>query len=119
MAVPVWHDSITLAEQTDIERIQKSASYIILGKCDVSYGEAMRSLGLESLKSRRDKLCIKFGRKAEKHHKFQNWFKPTVVSKNTRLEKPKYCSVLAKHSRFDKSPLSSLTKRLNTYYIKK
>ena len=119
LAVPVWHDSITLAEQTDIERIQKSASYIILGECDVSYGEAMRSLGLESLKSRRDKLCIKFGRKAEKHHKFQNWFKPTVVSKNTRLEKPKYCSVLAKHSRFDKSPLSSLTKRLNTYYIKK
>ena len=119
LAVPVWHDSITLAEQTDIERIQKSATYIILGECYVSYREALKSLGMETLKSRRDKLCLKFGRKAEKHQKFQRWFKPAVFSKNTRQEKPKYCSVLAKHSRFEKSPLASLTKRLNALYIKK
>ena len=52
LAVPVWHDSITLAEQTDIERIQKSATYIILGECYVSYREALKSLGMETLKSR-------------------------------------------------------------------
>ena len=119
LAVPVWHDSITLAEQTDIERIQKSATCIILGDTYVSYREALKSLGIDSLKSRRDKLCLKFGKKAEKHQKFQKWFKPAASAKNTRIKKPKYCSVLAKHSRFDKSPLSSLTKRLNAMYMKK
>ena len=118
LAVPVWHDSITLTEQIDIERIQRSATCIILGECYVSYREALKSLGLESLKIRRDKLCLKFGKKAEKHQKFQKWFKPAQASKNTRREKPKYCSVLAKHSRFEKSPISSLTKRLNSMYKK-
>ena len=30
-AVPVWHSSITNEERIDLERIQKSACYIILG----------------------------------------------------------------------------------------
>ena len=32
LAVPVWHSGITLIEQVDIERIQKSAAHIILGR---------------------------------------------------------------------------------------
>ena len=117
MAVPVWHSGSTLNEQLDIERIQKSAAHIILGEYYISYKEALTTLGIDTLKNRREKLCLKFGKKAEKHDKFQNWFKPAVYRNNTRQDKFKYCGVLAQHSRFEKSPLSFLTRRLNDHYI--
>ena len=117
--MPAWHSGITLAEQIEIERIQKSAAHIILGERYESYKDALTTLGLDTLKSRRDKLSLKFGGKAEKHEKFRNWFKLAVHPKNTRQEKYKYCAVHAKHTRFRKSPLSYLTIRLNEHYIKR
>ena len=107
------------SEKIDIERIQKSAAYIILGEDYVSYRDALKCLGLDSLFNRREKLCLKFALKAEKNLKFGKWFRPAVHLQNTRQEKLKYCSVLTKHSRFRKSPLPFLTDRLNEFYIKK
>ena len=116
--MPVWHSGITRAEQIDIERIQKSAAHIILGDEYVSYIQALKKLGLDSLLVRRDILCLKFAKKAESHAKFERWFKPTVNTRNTRLQKPKYCSALTRHSRFRKSPLPYLTEVLNQFYRK-
>ena len=116
LAVPVWHSGITLSEQVDIERIQKSAAHIILGDHYLTYKDALITLGLESLKCRREKLCLKFGLKAENHSKFQKWFKPAVYRKNTRQDKVKYREVLAFHTRFRKSPLTYLTSMLNEFY---
>ena len=118
LAVPVWHSGITKAEQIEIERIQKSAAHIILGDGYVSYRQALNYLGLDSLLVRREMLCLKFAKKAERHTKFEKWFKPTVNTRNTRLIKPKYCSALTRHSRFRKSPLPFLTEVLNEYYRK-
>ena len=89
LAVPAWHSGITLAEQIKIERIQKSAAHIILGDSYESYKDALTSLGLDTLKFRRDKLSLKFGSKAKKHEKFWNWFKPAVHPQNTRHDKYK------------------------------
>ena len=119
LAVPAWHGAITLSDQLDIERVQKSAAHIILGDRYVSYKEALKSLNLESLLFRRDKLCLNFAKKAEKHNKFSKWFKVSTNKPNTRQEKKKYCDVVAMHSRFEKSPLSYLTRILNEHYIKK
>ena len=119
LAVPVWHSGITQEERIDIERIQKSAAHIILGEEYVSYRLALNHLGLESLLDRREKLCLKFAKKAEKHHKFGSWFKPTVNVRNTRLLKQKYCSAFTRHSRFRKSPLPFLTEVLNEFYRQK
>ena len=116
LAVPAWHGAITQVERMDIERIQKSAAHIILGERYISYRQALRTLNLQSLQSRRDKLCLNFVKKAEKHTKFQKWFKPAHYSQDTRQEKFKYCKVQAKHNRFEKSPLSFLTKMLNAYH---
>ena len=116
LAVPAWQSGLTQAEKIDIERIQKCACHIILGSDYISYKSALKNLGLDSLESRRVKLTLKFGLKSEKHEKFQNWFKPATKMYNTRLEKFKYCSVKAKHTRFEKSPLSLLTKLLNFHY---
>ena len=116
LAVPAWHGAITLVEQNDIERVQRSVAYIILGDNYLSYKDALKYLGLDSLNNRRDKLCLKFGRKAEKHEKFRKWFKPATYKQFTRQAKLKYCGVVSKHTRFEKSPLSFLTRMLNQFY---
>ena len=119
LAAPAWHGAITMEERTNLERIQKSAAHIILGEDYLSYKCAPKALNLDSLENRRDKLCLNFVRKAEKHQKFQKWFKPRVCNQNTRQEKTKYFPVKAKHSRLDKSPISVLTMILNKYHRRK
>ena len=116
LAAHAWQGGLTQVEKQDIERIQKSACHIILGHEYESYRSALKLLGLESLESRRIKLSLKFGIKSEKHHKFKNWFKPSVKVCNTRQELLKYCDVKANHTRFEKSPLSFLTRLLNMHY---
>ena len=118
LAVPAWQSAISQVEKQDLERIQKSACHIIIGKNYTSYKNALEVLKLETLESRRIKLSLKFGLKAENHPKFKYWFKHSEVNHKTRLDKPKYCSVRANHTRFAKSPISYLTKLLNTYHSK-
>jgi hypothetical protein len=67
LAVPAWHGAISQGVRNEIERVQKAAHHIVLGECYLLYKSALRSTG--KLKSRRDKLCVKFARKAEKHQK--------------------------------------------------
>ena len=119
LAVPVWHGGITQAEHHDIERVQRSVCHIILGSEYVSYKNAMQKLSLQSLYERRDKLCLKFAKKCEKHAKHTKWFKLSGNNINTRGEKTKYCDVRAQHSRFKNSPLGFLTNLLNEHYSKK
>ena len=63
LAAPAWQGAITQAERLDIERIQKSALYIILAEEYESYKLALKKLDLDDLESRRYKLCLKFGKK--------------------------------------------------------
>ena len=79
---------------------------------------ALNYLCLEPLKVRRDKLCLKFAKKAEIHPKHRNWFKLNKNTANTRQYKSKYMEVSAKHKRFKTSPLSCLTNILNNHYNK-
>ena len=112
-AVPVWHSSITNEERINLERIQKSACYIILRDQYYSYTSALKKLGMETLYSRRNKLCKKFARKSIKNDKFCNWFKVNTKVSCTRTQQTKYCKVYSRTVRFDKSPISYLTSILN------
>ena len=116
MAVPAWHGAITLAEQFDIEIIQKSVAHIILGHDYVSYREALKTFNLESLRDRRGRLCLNFALKIEKDEHFKKWFKLTDPKPDTRQSIFKYYDVNAKHSRFKKSPLGLLTRIINEHY---
>ena len=116
---PAWQGSITQAERNALERVQKCACYIILGNQYSSYKNALKSLNLETLESRRRKLSLKFAIKASKHSKFKAWFKPSEYNINTRQEKSKFCDVKSNHVRFEKSALSYLTKLLNEHHKKK
>ena len=57
----------------NIERVQKKFS----GEDYSSYRLALQLLNLDSLESLRNKLCLNFTKKAEKHSKFKCWFKLT------------------------------------------
>ena len=59
-AAPLWHSSITVADSSKIERIQKRALRIILGGDYTSYNDALENLKIPSMHQRREKLCLKF-----------------------------------------------------------
>ena len=73
-STPVWTSGLTLAEENQIERIQKAAFAIILGKEYSSYAKALKQLTRSTLTDRRTELNLKFAKKCLKSDKFQHWF---------------------------------------------
>ena len=80
-AAVVWHPGLTQNNISDIERVQKSALAIILGKDYTSYENALILLNLEKLTTRREKLCLNFARKTAKIH--SHWYKEDTKIFNT------------------------------------
>ena len=69
--MPVWRSSITAYENNNIKRVQKMAGYLIPGEKYKSYCKALEMASLDTLESRRTRLCLDFARKAEKSKKNQ------------------------------------------------
>ena len=82
----VWHAGLTQINTADIERVQKTACAIILGKQYTSYQSALASLGLDSLDARRNALSSKFAKKAFKSPKYSSWFVEDANPTNTRRQ---------------------------------
>ena len=111
-AVPVWNSSLTGNDIASLERIQKIALHVILGEQYQSYSAALKTTGLIKLSERRKKICLKFAKRALNNTKFSKWFKPNPRAQK-RLKQQKLCPVIARTERFEKSPISYLTKLLN------
>ena len=60
LAVPVWQPALTNHDRAQIERVQKTALSIILGKNYGSYRNALHIMEMETLEDRRKSLCLKF-----------------------------------------------------------
>ena len=60
----VWHTSLTEANKQDIERVQKTATKIILKNKYITYNKSLEDLSLDSLDVRRNKLCKDFALKS-------------------------------------------------------
>ena len=127
LAVSVWVPGLTLAENYQIERVQKCALYVIMGDSYNGYDETLIALEVEKLSGRRSKLCLKFAKRAEKHPKYQNWFvpadefiPPTVTTRSDKtFVETKYKPVPTRTDRYKGSPLPFLTDILNEYYVRK
>ena len=52
----VWHRNHTCENETDLERVQKSAFRLVLGNRYISYKNTIDILGMETLKDRRETL---------------------------------------------------------------
>ena len=59
----VWHSSLTQENSEDLERVQKCAARIIMGNEYKNYEDALQKISLDTLKERRNTLCINFARK--------------------------------------------------------
>ena len=62
----VWHSSLTKENAEDLERVQKAALRIIIGKECMNYDDALLKADMESLEDRREKLCKNFAEKSIK-----------------------------------------------------
>ena len=69
-----WHSSLTQEQSDDIERVQRTALKVILGKEYTDYQSSLNKCGLESLYSRREKRCLTFGLRSLKHPKHKLMF---------------------------------------------
>ena len=116
----VWHSSLTKKNEGDIERVQRSALKVILKDRYKSYKDALNTLGLQTLKDRRDYLCLKFAKGCLKIEKFKKFF-PT----NSKLHKmstrhiEKFALKKGSSSRYVNSAIPSMIRQLNDYESKK
>ena len=111
MALHVWVGSVTTGESNTIERVQKTALKLILGHKYKGYDQALEVLNLDSLITRREKLCLKFAKKCTKNPRFAHWF-PKRKSTNTRY-KEVYLKPRANTKRYQKSSIPYLIDILN------
>ena len=115
MACPVWTAGLTAQDSNSLERVQKTALAIIRGENHTSYRDALDYFNIQTLESRREKLCLKFALKASKSQKFASWFSKNDQEVNTRSEKPTFKNPKSRTKRFRKSPIPYLTNLLNSH----
>ena len=116
--MPVWSAGLTSDDIIALERVQKTACAIILGRAYTGYEDALEQLGLGTLEARRIDLCRKFARKASENKKYQHWFVESdaaaqEIKTRSRKQLNKYKDVKFRTDRFRDSPLPYLTSLLN------
>ena len=119
MACPVWNGAITQVEVSGLERVQRTALAIIRGVNHTSYKEALEYFKIDSLKARREALCLKFAIRAYRNPKFTKWFPPNESTMNTRSQTRQLQPIRSRTARFGKSPIPYLNELLNTHLMKK
>ena len=82
----VWSSSLTQENINDLERVQKSAVRIIIGKPYESYTEALKDLNIRRLFERRDLICLKFAKTSLRLENFKKLFpvKKTIHDMETK-----------------------------------
>ena len=115
-AAPAWHPGLTIDHSNKIERLQKRALRLILGPLYQSYEEALRHTNLESLKDRRNRLCLKFAESLAKDDRFRLWLPPLrqdMRSRTLRRANP-YQPIRCRTDRYKKSPIPFFVSLLNS-----
>ena len=116
----VWHSSLTLRNRKDLERVQKVAVRVIMGKNYSNYKTGLKVLKLDTLEKRREMLCLRFAKNCTQNEKMKSLF-PLNNSKHimkTRKHK-KYKTNKQNTKRFKKSALPYMRKLLNNECEKK
>ena len=110
----VWNSSLTVENEDDSERIQKIAFKIILKDNYINYQNALNILELDTLKERRDQLCLQFAKKCLSNEKMKNLFPPNNRSHMMKPRNYENFQVLhANTVRMKKSPVIFMQTLLN------
>ena len=111
----VWHSSITQAETSEIERVQKVALRIILGGEYEDYKKALNISGLQTLSDRRIALCKQFAKNCTKSSKMSHIFPLNQHTVNTRNPE-KYFVSPASTGRLANSAIPYMQRLLNAMW---
>ena len=119
----VWHFDITQEEKSDLERVQKVATKIILQDRYTEYNQALSLLNMEPLGARRDRLCLNFAKKCLKHKNTKDMFPlhtgPLHTGPDPLLRNPpKYEVQFASTGRLMNSTIPQLQRALNRDALK-
>ena len=109
----VWHYSITEEEKSDIERVQKVACKVILQDRYTDYESALKTLNLQSLSERRDKLCLRFAKKCLKFDQTKDMFPLNPPNQLNLRDYEKYQVKFASTNRLLNSAIPQLQRALN------
>ena len=64
----VCNENLSKQNEKELERVQKVAVKLLSGKYEL-YSEALKSIGIKTLKERRNMLCNRFAKKCAKKTK--------------------------------------------------
>ena len=110
----VWHSGLTQENSEDLERVQKSALKVILKESYKNYSNALNILELESLKDRREFLCLQFAKNNLKNDKIKYFFpKNTKVHQMDTRNKEIFNVNNANTARLQQSPIIYMQNLLN------
>ena len=91
----VWHSTLTVHQNNDIERVQKLCLKIILGPKYENYEHSLKISGLDKLSDRRESRCLKFGLKSLLHPLHSKMFpvNPHVLKGTSAVPKKEHFRV--------------------------
>ena len=112
----VWHSSLTQENSEDLERVQKAAVRIILGKkYPENYEQALVRADLEPLKDRRVKLCKEFAKKCLQNERTEHIFKKNKTKHKMKTKKSNIYKINhANTKRFQNSAIIYMQNLLNS-----
>ena len=116
----VWHSSLTKKDSRDLERVQKAALKVILGEKYQNYEDALRTIKIDSLEERRQKICLKFAQQCLRNEKLRDMFPKNLSDhKMKKRSVEKFIVTKASTERLRKSAIPSMQRQLNTDEKKK
>ena len=115
----VWHFSLTNDDESNIERVQKVALYLILHEEYQCYENALELLDLPTLKSRRDHLSLRFAKKCLKHPKSSQMFPLNTTTEHNLRNREKFYVQPSKMDRLLYSAIPQLQRALNLDQVEK
>ena len=110
----LWDSGLTLENENDLERTQKSFAKLVLQEKYTNYFEALDLLGLQTLKLRRKTLTLRFIKRSLADGHFRDLFpirKPDHIMKKRNSDF--YKVTHANTERFRHSPIITMQKLLN------
>ena len=116
----VWHSSLVKRNINDLERVQKAAVRVIMGRQFTNYKKSLQELNLETLEKRRETLCLKFAKNCLKNEKLKDMF-PLKKSKHKmkKRNENKYEMKKNRTKRLKMSALPYMRKLLNDENLRK
>ena len=110
----VWSSGLTVENEEDLERTQKTFCKLVLEDKYKSYIEALNTLNLETLKTRRRKLTLRFAKQSLADGKFRDLF-PIRTKQHTMTTRrnEKYKVFKAHTERYRNSPILTMQRLMN------